>query len=130
MSLTEAGERFLAQAGPALKQITDAMDDLRSYTRKPSGLLRINVPRSVYPTYLAPVLASFNETFPEITVELCFEESPAQMTAESAQVGYPSTTASPTVSSERGPHGVWLAMLRNLDPIYSLLPSTTLRRAL
>ena len=73
MSLTEAGERFLAQAGPAIAQIMDAMDDLHSYAQKPSGLLRLNVPRAVY-WYLAPTLASFGEKYPDITVELCFED--------------------------------------------------------
>lgn len=73
MSLTEAGERFLAQAAPAITQIMDAMEDLRSYARKPAGLLRINAPRAVY-SYLAAVLTSFNEHYPDITVELCFED--------------------------------------------------------
>jgi DNA-binding transcriptional LysR family regulator len=73
MSLTEAGERFLAQASPAITQLIAAMDDLRSYAQKPAGLLRINAPRAVY-SYLAPILTSFNEQYPDITVELCFED--------------------------------------------------------
>src|SRR5262245_15091563 len=74
MSLTEAGERFLTQAGPAIDQILTAMDALGTYAQKPSGLLRINLPRAVYPTYLAPTLASFSSAYPEITVELFFED--------------------------------------------------------
>jgi DNA-binding transcriptional LysR family regulator len=74
MSLTEAGERFLSQTTPAIGQILDAMDELGTYARKPSGLLRINLPRAVYRSYLAPLLASFIEKYPDITLELCFED--------------------------------------------------------
>jgi DNA-binding transcriptional LysR family regulator len=74
MSLTEAGERFLSQTTPAIGQILDAMDELRTYARKPSGLLRINLPRAVYRSYLAPLLASFIGKYPDITLELCFED--------------------------------------------------------
>jgi DNA-binding transcriptional LysR family regulator len=74
MSLTEAGERFLGQTSPAIAQILDAMHDLRTYAQKPSGLLRINLPRAVYRSYLAPILASFIEKYPDVTVDLCFED--------------------------------------------------------
>jgi DNA-binding transcriptional LysR family regulator len=74
MSLTEAGERFLSQTTPAIGQILDAMDELGTYARKPSGLLRINLPRAVYRSHLAPLLASFIEKYPDITLELCFED--------------------------------------------------------
>ena len=74
MSLTEAGERFLSQTGPAIAQILDAMDELGSYARRPSGLLRINLPRAVFRGYLSPLLASFSEKYPDVTVELCFED--------------------------------------------------------
>jgi DNA-binding transcriptional LysR family regulator len=87
MSLTEAGERFLAQAGPAIEQILAAMEDLGSYARKPSGLLRINLPRAVYPTYLAPMLTSFIEKYPDITVELCFEDGQSDIVGSGFDAG-------------------------------------------
>ena len=87
MSLTEAGERFLAQAGPAIEQILAAMEDLGSYASKPSGLLRINLPRAVYPSYLAPVLTSFIEKHPDITVELCFEDGQTDIVGSGFDAG-------------------------------------------
>jgi DNA-binding transcriptional LysR family regulator len=87
MSLTEAGERFLAQAGPALEQILAAMEDLGSYASKPSGLLRINLPRAVYPSYLAPVLASFAQAYPQITVELFFEDGQSDIVGDGFDAG-------------------------------------------
>ena len=56
-SLTEAGESFLGQAGPALDQILTALENVGSYAEKPAGLLRLNLPRQIYPSYLAPLLA-------------------------------------------------------------------------
>jgi DNA-binding transcriptional LysR family regulator len=87
MSLTEAGERFLAQAGPAIERILAAMEDLGSYARKPSGLLRINLPRAVYPSYLGPILASFVQKYPDITVELCFEDGQADIVGSGFDAG-------------------------------------------
>jgi DNA-binding transcriptional LysR family regulator len=87
MSLTEAGERFLAQAGPAIAQILAAMDDLGDFARKPSGLLRINLPRAVYPSYLAPILTSFIEAYPDITVELCFEDGQSDIVGSGFDAG-------------------------------------------
>jgi DNA-binding transcriptional LysR family regulator len=87
MSLTEAGERFLSQAAPAIEQILAAMEDLGTYALKPSGLLRINLPRAVYPSYLAPVLTSFIEKYPDITVELCFEDGRSDIVGSGFDAG-------------------------------------------
>jgi DNA-binding transcriptional LysR family regulator len=72
--LTEAGERFLNQAGPALDQLIAALEDVKHYAGKPIGLLRLNMPKVVYSTYLAPILSSFITKYPELSVELFFED--------------------------------------------------------
>ena len=43
-SLTEAGERFLSQAGPALDHVLAALADVGTYAQSPTGLLRLNLP--------------------------------------------------------------------------------------
>ncbi len=73
-SATEAGSRFLSEAGPALDQILAAMDRIGSYADKPSGLLRINLPRAAYSGLMAPVVTSFMEKYPEVSVELFFDD--------------------------------------------------------
>lgn len=78
-NLTEAGERFLMQAGPAIDQILMALNETGTLAKKPSGLLRLNLPRAVYPTYLAPIISSFTKKFPEVTVELFFEDQQADV---------------------------------------------------
>ncbi|NKJ82573.1 LysR family transcriptional regulator [Rhizobium leguminosarum] len=74
-SLTEAGEKFLAQVGPALEAIVGAMQEAGTAADKPVGRLRLNVPQMIYPNFLKPVVASFIEKYPEITVELYFENA-------------------------------------------------------
>lgn len=73
-SLTEAGERFLAEAGPGLEQILAAVNNVGTYAAKPSGLLRINLPRVTFQPYIEPLLTSFVKKYPDITVELYFED--------------------------------------------------------
>jgi DNA-binding transcriptional LysR family regulator len=74
-SLTEAGEKFLGQAGPALEVILTAMRDAGSAAGKPAGRLRLNVPQLIYPNFLKPAVASFVTKYPDVTVELFFENA-------------------------------------------------------
>jgi DNA-binding transcriptional LysR family regulator len=86
-SLTEAGERFLSQAGPALDQILAALEEVSTYAKKPSGLLRLNLPRQIYRSYMAPLIASFTKKHPEITVELFFEDQQSDVVAKGFDAG-------------------------------------------
>jgi DNA-binding transcriptional LysR family regulator len=86
-SLTEAGERFLNQAGPALDQVLAALENVGSFAEKPSGLLRLNLPRQIYLFYLAPLILSFTRKYPEITVELFFEDQQSDVVATGFDAG-------------------------------------------
>lgn len=77
-SLTGAGERFLNQAGPALDQVLAALEDVGTFAKQPSGLLRINLPRQIYSFYLAPMIASFMQKHPEITLDLTFDDQQSE----------------------------------------------------
>ena len=70
VGLTEAGERFLERARPAYQEILAASDDARDLGSKPSGLLRLAVPRGALPVVLRPLLASFSAAYPEVVVEV------------------------------------------------------------
>src|ERR1041384_6628650 len=72
VGLTEAGERFLSRAKPAFEELVAASEAARELGQRPSGLLRISVPRAVVPILLEPLIASFSEAYPEI--ELRSEE--------------------------------------------------------
>ncbi len=74
VGLTEAGERFLEQARPAVHAIAAAVNAARDLAGKPSGLLRLAVPRAVVPLVLQPVLASFHAAYPDVVVEIAASE--------------------------------------------------------
>src|SRR5438093_13307334 len=59
VGLTEAGERFRERAQPAFQEIVAAGNAASYLGAKPSGLLRLAVPRAVVPVVLRPLLASF-----------------------------------------------------------------------
>jgi DNA-binding transcriptional LysR family regulator len=74
-SPTEAGERFLLQAGPALEIIMAAMADAGSSAEKPAGRLRLNVPQLIYPNFLKSAVASFVAKYTNVSVELFIENA-------------------------------------------------------
>ncbi|KHL24285.1 LysR family transcriptional regulator [Croceibacterium mercuriale] len=74
-SPTEAGERFLQQAGPALEVILAAMTDAGSSAERPRGRLRLNVPQLIYPNFLRDTVASFVDRYPDVSVEVCIENA-------------------------------------------------------
>ncbi|EHP94645.1 LysR family transcriptional regulator [Methylorubrum extorquens] len=86
-SLTEAGEKFLQQAGPALESILNAMNEAGNAAEKPAGRLRLNVPQTIYPNFLKPVITSFTQKYPDITVEIYFENATTNIFERSFDAG-------------------------------------------
>src|SRR5919108_4670647 len=74
VGLTEAGERFLSRAKPAFEELMAASEAARDLGQRPTGLLRLSVPRAVVPLILEPVIASFCQAYPEIEVEIAASE--------------------------------------------------------
>ncbi len=70
VGLTEAGERFLSRAQPAFEELVAAGEAARDVGQRPTGLLRLSVPRAVVPLILEPVIASFCQAYPEIELEI------------------------------------------------------------
>ena len=74
VGLTEAGQRFMERARPAFEEIVEAGNAARGLGAKPSGLLRLAVPRAVVSIILQPVLASFGAAHPDVVVEVVASE--------------------------------------------------------
>jgi DNA-binding transcriptional LysR family regulator len=74
VGLTEAGERFLSRAKPAFEELIAASAIARDLGQRPSGLLRLAVPRAAVPIVLEPLIASFCEAYPEVEVEIAASE--------------------------------------------------------
>src|SRR5690349_19009412 len=49
VGLTEAGERFISRAKPAFEELVAASEAAHDLGRRPTGLLRLSVPKAVVP---------------------------------------------------------------------------------
>lgn len=87
VGLTEAGERFHARARPAFEELVWASLSARELADRPSGLLRLTVPRGVVPILLEPIVASFCRTHPEVQVEIVVSEKLVDLAAEGFDAG-------------------------------------------
>jgi DNA-binding transcriptional LysR family regulator len=87
VGLTEAGERFHARARPAFEELVSARDAARQLADRPSGLLRLTVPRSVVSIVLEPIVASFCRAYPEVQVEVVASETLVDLAAEGFDAG-------------------------------------------
>jgi DNA-binding transcriptional LysR family regulator len=87
VGLTEAGERYLALARPAFDEIVAAGDAARGLAERPSGLLRLAVPRAVVPLLLQPLLASFAAGHPEVVVEIVASEELVDLAKDGFDAG-------------------------------------------
>jgi DNA-binding transcriptional LysR family regulator len=87
VGLTEAGQRFLERAAPAFDELVGASEAARALGQRPTGLLRLSVPRAVVPLILEPVIASFSQAYPEIELEIAASEELVDLAADGFDAG-------------------------------------------
>lgn len=73
VSLTEAGRNFVAQVGPALRDIHDAMDAVRSQQSTPSGTLRINAFPTAAREIFGGLVPPFLQRYPQVHIDVVTE---------------------------------------------------------
>ena len=64
-----------------------AGDAAKGLAERPSGLLRLAVPRAVVPLILEPILASFCEAYPSVTIELAASEELVDLAKDGFDAG-------------------------------------------
>ena len=87
VGLSEAGERFLSRARPAFDDLVAASEAARELGGRPSGLLRLSVPRAAVPILVEPLIASFCRAYPEVKVEIVASEKLVDIAAEGFDAG-------------------------------------------
>jgi DNA-binding transcriptional LysR family regulator len=87
VSLSEAGERFLARVSPALAEIAGALEDVNEFRDTPAGTLRINLKERAAHQILRPVIANFLRRYPDMNVELTLEGRHIDIVAEGFDAG-------------------------------------------
>jgi DNA-binding transcriptional LysR family regulator len=87
VSLTDAGRDFVAQVGPALQDIHDAMNAARSQQETPSGALRINSFATAAREILSPLILKFLTLYPQVHIDLVTEGRLVDVVADGFDFG-------------------------------------------
>jgi DNA-binding transcriptional LysR family regulator len=70
VSLTDAGEKLLAQLSPAFGDIGTAMESLNRFRATPYGKVRLNIPASIAPFLVGDVLGPLLNGNPDLQLEI------------------------------------------------------------
>jgi DNA-binding transcriptional LysR family regulator len=70
VALTEAGERFLAGLRPALDSFEAAVEAINLFRDKPTGHLRLTMPRPASKQVIEPIVTKFLAAHPGVTLEV------------------------------------------------------------
>jgi DNA-binding transcriptional LysR family regulator len=84
---TDAGTRLLERLLPAMGAFDAAVADVKAMRGTPSGLLRINCPRTAAIHVLGPLIGPFLKAYPEITLDIVIEEKLVDIVAARFDAG-------------------------------------------
>lgn len=87
LQLTDEGRELQLVAQPASSQIGEVLERLKERSTVPSGLLRINVPDSFGRHFIVPLLPDFMARYPQIELDIRFEDRVVDLIAEGFDVG-------------------------------------------
>jgi DNA-binding transcriptional LysR family regulator len=73
VSLSEAGQQFIARVAPALSEIRSAMEGVNDFRDKPAGTLRINSSVTSARRILTSVVLEYQRRYPDMKVEIVTE---------------------------------------------------------
>lgn len=116
IELTDAGRTLLAGAAPAFQEVINTIEDTRGVGRSKTGTLRITLARASYKVVLAPVLAEFQEIYPDIRLELSMNEGLVDIVNEGFHAGI-------RVGDRLSSDMVATRVSAPLTPAYSAAPS-------
>jgi DNA-binding transcriptional LysR family regulator len=87
VSLTPAGEQFLARIKPAMREIADAMHEVNEQRSTPAGLIRINTAEGAGEQILAPIVTEFLRRYRDVQLEIVTEARIVDIVAEGFDAG-------------------------------------------
>jgi DNA-binding transcriptional LysR family regulator len=73
VSLTAAGEQFLAQVAPALADIRAAVEGVNAHRETPTGTLRLNTSVGAARQILGPLILEYMARYPDMRVDIVTE---------------------------------------------------------
>jgi DNA-binding transcriptional LysR family regulator len=87
VSLSEAGEQFLARVRPALREISAAMEDINAFRDTPAGTLRLNASEGAVRMLLTPIVFEFMRRYPDMRVDIVTEGRLVDVVADGFDAG-------------------------------------------
>ncbi len=87
VALTDAGQRLLENAGPAVEQALESLKTVSARPGEVTGRVRLSVPTAAVPLILARLLPAFAERHPKVEVEVFAENRFVNMVAEGLDAG-------------------------------------------
>jgi len=87
VTATTAGNSLLNDLAPALDRIRESLATLRELRHRPTGRLRLVLPRSAAFMVLIPKLKKFANAFPEIVLEVTTSNDPIELVASGFDAG-------------------------------------------
>ena len=84
---TAAGERLLERLRPVLDEYQSALESINQFRGQPTGILRLTAPPPAADLFLGSVVPRFLAQYPEISLELSFNEALIDIVAERFDAG-------------------------------------------
>ncbi len=78
---TDAGEELLAHLRPALTDVEAVLDKVVGLSGRPTGRVRLVVPRLAAKMVVAPRLEQFTRAYPDVVLEVTTDDSPLDFVA-------------------------------------------------
>lgn len=87
IALTDAGRALVDRARPAVHELEAAIEDARASATVRKGAVRVTLPYLAYELTLAPHLPAFHRRYPDIELELSFDEAFVDISEQGFHVG-------------------------------------------
>ncbi|MCP3142652.1 LysR family transcriptional regulator [Pyxidicoccus xibeiensis] len=84
---TEAGLRLLERLEPAFVEISGAVEAVNAFSARPSGTVRLNVPRMAAHMVLAPIFGRFARAYPDVHLEVIADDGMVDIVARGFDAG-------------------------------------------
>lgn len=95
VALSEAGDAFLRQVQPALRQLDLAIESVNEFRNSPSGTLRISTSERAARMILDPIVLDFVARYPDMKLDLVTDGRLVDIVAEGFDAGIRLTEAVP-----------------------------------
>ncbi|MFP2925647.1 LysR family transcriptional regulator [Pyxidicoccus sp. 3LG] len=84
---TDAGQRLLERLEPAFADISGAVEAVSAFSERPSGTVRLNVPRMAAHMVLAPIFGRFTRAYPDVRLEVITDDGMVDIVARGFDAG-------------------------------------------